>query len=85
LAKDQAQGLYPFDRRDLSVGMEKLRQCMAGVKGECAAEATQLSRSVMKISDALVDLGVFPIREILVQPRSTQDVLMLCNHILERL
>jgi hypothetical protein len=44
--------------------MEKLHEHVARVKDECAIEAVQLSWSVMEISDALVDLGVFPIRDI---------------------
>jgi hypothetical protein len=64
LAEEQAWGLHSFDGRDLSVELEELRECMAGVENECTAEAVQLSRSVMEISDALVDLGVFPIQDI---------------------
>jgi hypothetical protein len=70
LAEEQAWGLHSFDGRDLSVELEELRECMAGVENECAAEAVQLSQSVMEISDALVDLGVFPIQDIPAQPRS---------------
>jgi hypothetical protein len=39
----------------------------------------------MNISDALVDLGGFPIRDILAYPKSAQDVLTVANHILEHL
>jgi hypothetical protein len=70
LAEEQAWGLHSFDGRDLSVELEELCECMAGVENECAAEAVQLSQSVMEISDALVDLGVFPIQDIPAQPRS---------------
>jgi hypothetical protein len=38
---------------------------MATFENERAAEAVQLSQSVMEISDALIDLGVFPIWDIL--------------------
>jgi hypothetical protein len=64
LAEEQAWGLHSFDGRDLSVELEELRERMAGVENECTAEVVQLSRSVMEISDALVDLGVFPIQDI---------------------
>jgi hypothetical protein len=64
LAEEHAWGLHSFDGRDLSVELEELRECMAGVENECAIEVVQLSRSVIEISDALVDLGVFPIQDI---------------------
>jgi hypothetical protein len=38
LAKEQAQALYPFDGRDLSVELEELRGRVARVESECAAE-----------------------------------------------
>jgi hypothetical protein len=44
--------------------MEELRARMAGVKDDCVAKALELSWLVMEISDALVDLGVFPIRDV---------------------
>jgi uncharacterized protein with PhoU and TrkA domain len=56
--------------RDLLVEVEDLHECMVGVESERAAEAMQLSRSVMEISDALVDLAMFPIRDIPVHPKS---------------
>jgi hypothetical protein len=37
---------------------------MDGIKDECIARAVGLSWLVMEISDALVDLGVFPIWDI---------------------
>jgi hypothetical protein len=46
LAEEQAQGLYSFDGRDLSVEMEKLCERVAGVEDERSAEAEQLSPSV---------------------------------------
>jgi hypothetical protein len=70
LAEEQARGLYSFNGRDLSVELEKLHERMAGVENECIAKTVQLSWSVMEISDALVNLDVFPIRDIPVQPRS---------------
>jgi hypothetical protein len=39
----------------------------------------------MEISDALVDLGVFPIGDIPAHPESAQDILTVVNLILERL
>jgi hypothetical protein len=45
------------------VELEKLHECVARVEDECAVEAVQLSRSVMEISNALVDVGVLPIRD----------------------
>jgi hypothetical protein len=39
----------------------------------------------MEIFDALVDLGVFPIRDILAQPKSAKDVLMVVSLDVERL
>jgi hypothetical protein len=71
LTEEQARGLYSFDGRDLSVELEELHERVAGVENKCAAEAVQLSWSVMEISNALVDLGMFPIRDIPVQPRSS--------------
>jgi hypothetical protein len=35
-----------------------------GVEGECATEVRQLSQLVMEISNALVDLGMLPVRDI---------------------
>jgi hypothetical protein len=70
LAEEQARGLYSFDRRDLSVELEELRKRVARVENERATEVVQLSQSIMEISDDLVDLGTFPIRDIPVQPRS---------------
>jgi hypothetical protein len=70
LAEEQAWGLYSFDVRDRSVELEELHEHVAGGENECAIEDVQLSRSVMEISNALVDLGVFPTRDIPTQPRS---------------
>jgi hypothetical protein len=61
LVEGQAWGLYSFDGRDLLVELEELHKRMAGVENERAIKVVHLSRSVMEISDALVDLGVFPI------------------------
>jgi hypothetical protein len=85
LAEEQARGLHSFDERDLSVELEELCERMVGVENECTAEAVQLSRSVMEISDALVDLGVFPIWDIPTQLRSAQDILTVASLVSEHL
>jgi hypothetical protein len=58
---------------------------MAGVESEHATEAMQLSRSVMEISDALIDLGVLPILDIPRRLKSAQDILTAVGLILEHL
>jgi hypothetical protein len=85
LAEEQPRGLYSFDGRDLSVELEGLCERVARVESECAAEAVQLSRLVMEISDALVNLSVFPIQDIPAHLKSIQDVLTAASLILERL
>jgi hypothetical protein len=64
IEEEQAHGLHSVDGRDLLMELEGLRKLMVGVESECIAEAVTLSRSIMEISDAPVDLGVFPIRDI---------------------
>jgi hypothetical protein len=51
------------------VELEKFCECVAEDKDERAAEAVQLSWSVMEISNALIDLDVFPVWDIHAQPR----------------
>jgi hypothetical protein len=85
LAEEQAWGLYLFDERDLSVELEELREHVIEVESEHAAKAMQLSWSVVEISDALVDLGVFPIWDIPTHPMSVQDVLTATSLVLEHL
>jgi hypothetical protein len=58
---------------------------MAEIEAERAIEAVRLSRLVMEISDALIDLGVFPIRDIPLLLRSAQEVLVSADLILEHL
>jgi hypothetical protein len=58
---------------------------MAGVESEHATEAMQLSRSVMEISDDLIDLGVLPILDIPRRLKSAQDILTAVGLILEHL
>jgi hypothetical protein len=82
LVEEQARGLYSFDERDLSTELEELHGRVASVESEHATEAVQLSWSVLEISDALVDLGVFPIRDILAHLESAQDVLTVTSFIL---
>jgi hypothetical protein len=67
------------------VELEKLHERVDGVEDERVTEAVQLSWSVMEISNALVNLGVFPIRDIPAQPKSADDVLTVVNLVLERL
>jgi hypothetical protein len=43
------------------VELAELHEHMAGVEGEHTTKAAKLSRSIMEIFDALVNLGVFPI------------------------
>jgi hypothetical protein len=83
LAEEKAWGLYSFDGRDLSVKLEEFREQVVGVESECVAEAVQLSWSVMKIFDALVNLDVFPIQDIPEGPKSAQDVLTAADLISE--
>jgi hypothetical protein len=56
---------------------------VAGVESEWTAEAMTLSLSVMDISDALVNLVMFPSRDIPEHPRSVQDDLTAAGLILE--
>jgi hypothetical protein len=85
LEEEQAQGLHSFDMKDLLVELEELHELMTGIESECVAEVMTLSRSVMEISDALVDLEVFPIRDIPERPQSARDVLTATCLVLERL
>jgi hypothetical protein len=67
------------------VGLEELRMRMVGIEDERATEAVGLSRLVMEISDALINVGLFSIRDIPRLPKSTQEVLVLTGLILEHL
>jgi hypothetical protein len=64
LAEEQAHGLHSFDRRDLSTELEEFHARMAAVEDERAIEARDLSVLVIEASNALVDLGMLPIRDI---------------------
>jgi hypothetical protein len=59
LVEEQAQCLCY-----LSVELEEFCECMAGVEGEHGTEAMILSRSLMEVSNAPIDLGVLPIEDI---------------------
>jgi hypothetical protein len=85
LVEEQARGLYSFDGRDILTELEELHGRVAGVESKHVVKVMQLSRSVMEISNALVDLGVFPIWDILAHPESAQDVLTVASLILEHL
>jgi hypothetical protein len=58
---------------------------VAGVVKECASKAEQPSWSVREIFDTLVDLEMFPILDIPLQPRSAQDLLTAVGLILGHL
>jgi hypothetical protein len=85
LEEEQAWGLHSLDGRDLPEELEELHELLAGVESEYAVEAVTLSWLVMEISDALVDLVMFPIRDIPEHPQSALDVLTAVGPILERL
>jgi hypothetical protein len=70
LMEEQAHGLRSFDGRELSVGLEELHLRLAMIEDERVTEAVRLSQLVIEISDAQVDLGVLPIREIPRLPKS---------------
>jgi hypothetical protein len=75
---EQVQGLYSFDGRDLSMELEELHERVAGVESERATKAVQLSQLVMEISNALANLGVFPIRDIPAHPKSAGRECLWC-------
>jgi hypothetical protein len=58
LTVEQAHGLPSYGGQDLSTGLNELCACVARVKDERTAEAMGLSRLVMGILDALVNLGM---------------------------
>jgi hypothetical protein len=85
LAEEQARGLHPFDGRDLLAELEKLHRCVAGVEDKHATKAGKLSTLVVGISNALVDLGMLPIRDIPQLLKMAQEVLAATALILEHL
>jgi hypothetical protein len=70
---------------DLLAELEKLHECMAGVKDDRAVVAELLSQSIRGISDALVDQNMPSIQSIPPQPQSAKDVLAAFSLVLERL
>jgi hypothetical protein len=58
---DQVWGLHPSVGRNLSLELGELQKRVAGVRYGLTVEGEQLSWLTMAISDALVDLNVFPI------------------------
>jgi hypothetical protein len=85
LAEDQARGLYPPDRRNLSLELGKIHEHMAEPEDDRAVEAEQMSRLVREISNSLVDTNVLPIQDVPSQSQSANDVLAAFSLILERL
>jgi hypothetical protein len=61
LVEEQAQGIYPFDRRDLSVELEELHEHMAGVVIEYAIEFVQLSGTSLRIQSQLRMFWLWPV------------------------
>jgi hypothetical protein len=89
LAKELERGLHSFDGQDLSVELDKARALADGITDERMAEAMQLTRLVMGISNALVNLGMLLVQDILQLPKLAQEVLpmvdLICNHLQEAL
>jgi hypothetical protein len=83
LAKEQVHCLHSFDGRDLPTELEDVHARVARVEDECIVEARELSRLVMEISNALVDLGMLSIWDIPQLPRMAQEVLVVASLILE--
>jgi hypothetical protein len=83
MTKEQAPDPYSYDRQGLSTGLEELYARIAVIEDEHATDTLGLSWLVMGISDALVDLGVFPIQDIPRRLKSTQEVLAAIGLVLE--
>jgi hypothetical protein len=81
--EERVHGLHSFDGRGLLAGLEEVRLCMARIEDERTTEAMRLSRLVIEISDALIDLWVFPVWDIPLLLKSAQEVLALAGLILE--
>jgi hypothetical protein len=81
--EERVHGLHSFDGRGLLAGLEEVRLCMARIEDERTTEAMRLSWLVMEISDALIDLWVFPVWDIPLLLKSAQEVLALAGLILE--
>jgi hypothetical protein len=83
LAEEQACSLHSFNGWDLPVELEELHARLAGVEDEHVLEAGKLSRLVVEISNALVNLGMPLIRDIPQLPKMAQEVLVAASLILE--
>jgi hypothetical protein len=67
------------------VELDKTCACMDRINDECASEAERLLQLVLGISNALVDLGMLPVQDILQLPKSAREVLPMAGLILEHL
>jgi hypothetical protein len=85
LAEEQACGLHNFDGWDLSVVLEELRARVAGVEVEHTTKVRELSKLVVEISNALVNLEMRPIWDIPQLLNTAREGLALAGLILERL
>jgi hypothetical protein len=75
LEEEQARALHYFDGWDLTAKLQELHVCVARVENERATNAEKLSTLVVGISNALVDLGMLPIRDMPQLLRMAQEVL----------
>jgi hypothetical protein len=85
LAEEHARGLHSFNGRDLLAELEVLHAHMVGLKDKCTTEAGKLSMLVKRISNALTNLGMLPIRDIPQLPKIAQEVLAMAGLIVERM
>jgi hypothetical protein len=83
LAEHYVHDLHPPDGWDMSAELEETRACVDEIKGERAAKANQLSQLVVGISNALVDLGMLPVRDNPQLLKSAREVLTVAGLILE--
>jgi hypothetical protein len=85
LVEEQACGMHFFNGWDLLAEMEALHVHIARVEDEHTTEAGEMSVLVIEGSNALVDLGMLPIRDIPQLPKMAQEILKAIGVILERL
>jgi hypothetical protein len=85
LAKEHARGLYSFDGRDLPGKLEELHTRVAEFVDERTTEAGKLLTLVVGITNALVDHGMLPIRDIPLLLKMPQEVLAAAGLILKHL
>jgi hypothetical protein len=83
LAEVQVCVLHSFHEWDLLAELEELRARVGEVEDERSVAASELSRLVMEISNALVDLGMLPMRDIPQLLKTAQEVLAVASLILE--